>query len=149
MGLVPITVGHGDIYTGLDRNLLDGLALKHATFINLSLPEVCKYVVGPGYWGKYSTVSIFNEGRFAALPQHLQNLIINTQKKEERQIKTMELSLLEGQWKTLREKGVRHIKWSPEDSKSFLETVDQAAWKIHGKRLAPGMAEKVKKMMGY
>jgi len=149
VGLVPITVGHGDIYTGLERNLLDGLAIKHATFINLSLPEVCKYVVGPGYWGKLSMATVLNEGKFAGLPKHLQDLILNTQEEKERQIKEMEISLLEGQWKTLREKGVKHIKWSPEDSKAFLETVDRAGWKVLGKKLPPGMEAKLKKMMGY
>ncbi|MBW2036950.1 MAG: TRAP transporter substrate-binding protein DctP [Deltaproteobacteria bacterium] len=150
VGLVPITVGHGDIYTGLERNLLDGLATKHATFINLSLFEVCKYVVGPSYWGSgYGSVTILNEGTFAGLPKNLQDLILNTQEKKEPQMKEMELSLLEGQWKTLREKGVKHIKWSPEDSKAFLEEIDQAAWKVHGKRLPPGMEDKLKKMMGY
>ncbi|MBW2036951.1 MAG: TRAP transporter substrate-binding protein DctP [Deltaproteobacteria bacterium] len=149
VGLVPITVGHGDIYTGLERNLLDGLALKHATFINLSLFEVCKYVVGPGYWGKYSTATIINEGKFGALPKHLQDLILNTQEKKEHQVKELELSLLEGQWKTLREKGVKHIKWPPEDSKAFLEVVDRAGWKVLGSKLPPGMADKLKKMMGY
>jgi len=149
VGLVPITVGHGDIYTGLERNLLDGLAIKHATFINLSLPEVCKYVVGPGYWGRFSTVSVLNEGKFAGLPKHLQDLIMNTQEKKERQMKEMELSMLEGQWNTLREKGVKHTQWSPEDSKAFLEEIDRAAWKVHGKRLPPGMEDKVKKMMGF
>ncbi len=149
VGLIPTTVGHGDIYTGLDRNLLDGLPLKHATFINLSLPEVCKYVVGPGYWGKYSTVTLLNEDKFAALPKHLQDLILDTQEKIEPQIKELELSLLKEQWETLQAKGVKHVKWSPEDSQSFLETVDRSAWKINGKKLPPGMEKKLKTMMGY
>ena len=149
VGLVPVTVGHGDIYTGLERNLLDGLAIKHVSFINLSLPEVCKYVVGPGYWGGFSSAPIFNEDKFSRLPKHLQDLIINTQKEKERQMKEMGDSMLEEQWKELQEKGVKHIKWSSEDSKAFLETVDQAAWKIHGNKLAPGMEEKIKTMMGY
>ena len=149
VGLVPITVGHGDIYTGLERNLLDGVAIKHATFINLSLPEVCKYVIGPGYWGKFSTATIINEDKFAGLPKHLQTLILNTQAKEEQQIKKMEITSLANQWKILQKKGVKHIQWSSEDSRAFLETVDQAAWKIHGNKLAPGMEKKIKTMMGY
>ena len=44
---------------------------------------------------------------------------------------------------------MKHIEWSPQDTKAFLDKIDEVAWEVHGKKLPPGMPDKMKKMMGF
>ena len=149
IGLVPITASIPDIYAGLERNLFEGLAIKHTSFINFSLFEVCKYVIGPGFWPNYSIATIMNEKKFNQLPKHLQKLLLDVEEQEEPAMKKMMDSEEGKQWKKLGQEGVKHIKWSAEVSKMFLEKIDQITLEARGKRLPPGMVEKMKGMMGF
>ena len=149
IGLTPITAAHSDVYTGLERNLFDGLATKPGTFVELCLYEVCKFVIGPGFWPDYSTVTIMNEAKFGQLPKHLQGLMMGAMEKGEPAMKALCAPDIEQQWKTMKEKGMKHIEWSPEVSKKFLDHIDALTWEIRVKKLPEGMAEKLKKMMGY
>ncbi len=149
IGLVSITASHSDVYTGLERNLFDGLATKPSTFIDLALYEVCKFVIGPGFWPEYGTVTIMNEAKFAQLPKHLQDLMLGAMEKGEPAMKALCAPDIEQQWKTMKEKGMKHIEWSPEVSKKFLDRIDALTWEVRAKKLPEGTAEKMKKMMGY
>jgi len=49
--------------------------------IQLNLYEVCKYVIGPGFWPYAGNSILLNEKKFSSLPQNLQRLILESQKK--------------------------------------------------------------------
>jgi TRAP-type C4-dicarboxylate transport system substrate-binding protein len=149
IGLIPISARLSDIYSGLDRNLFVGLATKHSSFIHFSLYEVCKYVIGPGFWPYYSVATIMNESKFDQLPKHLQELILGAEEKLEQRIIELTSPLIDKLWKKLEQEGVKRVQWSAEDSKMYLDKIDQITWEIRGKKLPPGMADKMKKMMGY
>ena len=115
-GITPITAAMSDIYSGLERNLFDGLAIKHNSFIALSLYEVCKYVIGPGFWPNFSAVTIMNEAKFGGLPKHLQSLIVDTEEKAEPLMKQVQAPIIDQHWAILKKNGVKHIEWSPQDT---------------------------------
>ncbi|MBW1804589.1 MAG: TRAP transporter substrate-binding protein DctP [Deltaproteobacteria bacterium] len=148
-GIIPVTAGHSEIYTGLERNLFDGLAIKHMSFIRLNLQEVCKYVIGPGFWPRSSTVILMNEKKFQSLPKHLQDLIVDSQKKAERpMIEEIQRENIAKEWQLLKKHGVTHVKWSPEDTKFFLDKVDKVTLKARSKKIPAEELPKIMKMMG-
>lgn len=149
VGIIPITARHSDIYPGLERGLFEGLATKLGTFLELSLFEVCKYVIGPDFWPNYSTGSIMNEAKYQSLPKHLQQVIQDAELKTEAEVGNVMRPLVEGWWTTAKEKGMSRINWSDADTKKFLDTMDQLTWEARGKKLPPGMADKMKGMMGF
>lgn len=149
-GIIPVTAGHSEIYTGLERNLFDGLAIKHMSFIRLNLPEVCKYVIGPGFWPRSSTVILMNEKKFSSLPKHLQDLILESQKKAERpMIEEIQRANVAEEWRLLEKHGVSHVKWSPEDTKFFLDKVDKVTLEARSKKIPADELPKIMKMMGH
>ncbi len=149
IGLIPISARHSEVYSGLERNLFEGLATKPGSFIDLSLYEVCKYVIGPGFWPNYSSVTIMNQAKFNQLPKHLKELMTGAMEKGEPAMKALCEPDIEQQWNTMKEKGMKHIEWSPEVTKNFLDKIDELTWEVRAKKLPTGMAEKLKKMMGY
>ena len=149
VGLVPVTAAAGEIYTGLERNLFEGLTINHTQFIHYNLYEVAKYFIGPEIWPRGSAAVVMNLAKFKSLPKHLQDVIIDVVKKIEPLIDDIHEEIVSQQTKKLAGHGVKHIKWSPEDSKSFQDTVNKAAWKKWSKGMTPEKLSKIKKMMGY
>ena len=149
IGLVGVTVEHADLYTGLERGLFVGLYTKLGTFLELSLNEVCKYIVGPGFWPDYSTVTIMNEGRYESLPKHLQDVIQDAAIKTEQQIPGIMGPTIKGWNDDADKRGMKRIAWSPEDTKRYLDKIDELSWEGRVAKLPPGMADRMKKMMGF
>ena len=149
LGLKPITAAHSEIYSGLERNVFDGLGTNDNSFVSLHLYEVCKYIVGPSFFRHTTASIIMNPRKFNSLPKHLQELVLDSMKKAEPLIKEKENEIEANNWKAMEANGMKHIKWSPEDNKTFMDIVTQVTWKVEGKKLKPGMVDKMKKMMGY
>jgi len=148
-GLIPVTAAGGEVYTGLERGLFEGLSMNHTQVLHYNLYEICKYVIGPGFWPRGSAAVIMNQGKFDGLPKHLQDVIVNAIEKAEPLIDDIQKEVMSGQWKTLQGHGVSHVQWSQEDSKYFLGKVNEAAWDKLAKGLTPDMIADIKKMMGY
>lgn len=51
LGASPVAVGFGEIYTSLDRGIIDGATLPMTAFAAIKLHEVCKYVVDLPLYG--------------------------------------------------------------------------------------------------
>jgi len=149
LGLTPVTTGHAEIYTGLERNLFEGFATKLQTVTQLHLYEVCKYIIGPDFWPNSSVVTVMNEKKFEGLPSHLQTLILDSQKKSERPMMALREEIHAKTWKILMDNGMEHIKWSEEDSKAFLDKINEVTFQARAKRIPPADLVKIKKMMGY
>ena len=149
LGIVGITVEHADLYSGLERGLFVGLYTKLGTFLELSLDEVCKNIVGPGFWPDYSTVTIMNERRYESLPKHLQDVIQNAELRTEQELPGIMAPIIKGWNDDADKKGMKRIAWSPEDTKWYLDKIDELSWEARVAKLPPGMADKMKKMMGF
>ncbi len=148
-GIKPVTASHSDIYPGLERKVFDGMAFTHTNVINLRLYEVCKYIIGPGFYHHGFAPIIMNLAKFKSLSPHLQKVITDSMEKAEPLMKVKKNARIEETWKTLESNGMKHITWSPEENKVFLDKVNRVTWEVAGKKLKPGKLEKMKKMMGY
>ena len=149
LGVKPITASHSEIYPGLERNLFDGLAINHNNFINLRLYEVCKYVVGPDFYTHGAGPIIMNLAKFNNLPKHLQKVILDSMEKAEPMVKDKREELNGENWKILEANGMKHIQWSTEENRAFLDLVNRVTWEVTGKKLKPAKLQNMKKMMGY
>lgn len=149
IGLTPITSAHSEIYPGLERSMFDGLAINHTNFINLNLYEVCKYVIGPGFYPRGAAAVIMNLDKFEGLPDELQEVIINSMEKAEPIIRKMDKDIEKVNWETLESKGVKHIEWSAEENEIFLNKVIEVTWEVEGKKFDPDVLKEIKKMTGF
>jgi TRAP-type C4-dicarboxylate transport system substrate-binding protein len=148
-GMIPITTSQSDMYTGLERNLFVGVANKHDGFIQNNLFEVCKFVIGPGFWPYSGNVILMNEKRFSGLPKRLQGIILRAQEEAEPVMKDIQEKLNIEAWGILKKNGVTHVEWSREDAASFLDKINEITWLARTKNMPPDVAARVKKMMGY
>jgi TRAP-type C4-dicarboxylate transport system substrate-binding protein len=149
LGIKPITSAHSEIYSGLERNMFDGLAINHTNFINLHLYEVCKYIVGPGFYSHGAASVIMNLGKFKGLPDQLQEVIVSSIEKAEPMIRKLDEDIERSNSEILESKGMKHIEWSANDNRLFLDRVVEVTWKVGGKKMKPEEVQKIKAMTGY
>jgi TRAP-type C4-dicarboxylate transport system substrate-binding protein len=149
MGIIGITARHSDLYSGLERGLFEGLYTKLGTYLELSLNEVAKYIVGPGFWLNYSTVTIMNEAKYQSLPKHLQDVIQDAELKTEQQLRGIMGPVIKGWNDDAYKKGMIRICWTPEDTEWYLDEIDRLSWEGRVSKLPAGMGDKMKGLMGY
>jgi hypothetical protein len=79
----------------------------------------------------------------------LQALILETQEKLEKPMIALQKEIRAKLWKEMMDNGMEHIEWSPEDSKAFLDKIDEITFRERSKRIPTADHARIKKMMGY
>lgn len=82
LGAEPIGMPPTDIYTAIERGVVDGYIQPPAVIRDLGLVPVTKYMVNPGFYQPVMTVLI-NKDVWDKIPAHLQTLLTETMKQAE------------------------------------------------------------------
>ena len=78
LGIKPVTMPISDVYSGLDRGIIEGFMLGPTPVNDLKLHEVVKYVIKHGFYTN-RTGFLMNLDRWNGLPKHLQDVMIQAQ----------------------------------------------------------------------
>jgi len=78
LGTVPTTVAISEIYSALERGLVDGYALSFVMASNASLYEVVPYFIDHTFYEAGNVLAIMNLDKWNSLPEHLQDLMLDT-----------------------------------------------------------------------
>jgi TRAP-type C4-dicarboxylate transport system substrate-binding protein len=146
MGVQPLQVRRGEIYTALERGVADGYANINSELFEASWIEVAKYRIGPGFYTP--NIAIFmNLDSF--------NKLSDTQK----QILHAAALYVEGgpSWamqqaeeaavqRAVADHGFEVISFSPEDTAQFLKLAYDSTWAQIAER-APDFAARVKPLL--
>jgi len=127
LGIESINMPMGDIYSAMERGLVDGYATVWPTIRARALPEVTKYWIEPPYWAS-ACVLIANLDKWNQIPNHLQDLMVNCMIEAEYWITEQSAKTLESELQAWREAGMEPITFSPEDAKWFLDLSQDVGW---------------------
>lgn len=146
LGIKPVTMPIADVYSGLDRGIIEGYMLGPSPTEDLKLYEVIKYVIKHGFYANRSGF-LMNLDSYNRLPKHLQDLINQVQIDLDRPIVDTYNKVLAKAWDDLMEKGITPIEFSPADEQRFLDLAYETGWKGASKNMAPENREKIEKML--
>lgn len=151
LGGAPISMAPGEIFTGLERKVVDGFGWTYTGIDTLGLHEVSKYVIDHPFYS-LDTVILVNKGVWDKLPPDIQKALEEVaQETERRQLAYMQASLKKEDEK-LRKLGLELIKFSPADAERYVRTAYDAGWKDFAEKNAatikanPGLLEKLQKL---
>ncbi|MCL5959246.1 MAG: TRAP transporter substrate-binding protein DctP, partial [Chloroflexi bacterium] len=108
LGAQPITTDPGEVYTALERNVVDGYGWPVAKISDFGWQEVTKYAVNPPFY-EVDVVAIMNLDSWKKLSQSQQGEIIEGWKKVERDLEPWIKSEIDNETKFIQEKGVKII----------------------------------------
>ena len=116
LGASVITIPGGELYTALERGVLDGTDMSCPSFDKgLGLYEVCKYCVFPGVHQTSGALeTLVNKDKWNALPPDLQQIVIAALR--ESTFRTMTKTIMDDAEAVefFKQKGVNIVKLSPE-----------------------------------
>ncbi len=144
LGAAPVTLPPSEIYTSMERGVVDGFMWPNVGMTSFGLQEVTKYVVEPGVF-QMEPATMINMDKWKKIPKDMQELIMEVMRDME-YIATMRNELIVRKEDRIRkEAGMKTIQLPPEEAKKFVKICYDKTWEyVTG--MAPEYAPKLRKL---
>ena len=144
LGASPIMMPPPELYTALQRKVVDGYMWLELGPVSFGWHEVTKYMIEPTVFRGEATVAV-NLDKFNRLPDDLKALLRTTMADMEVVGDKIMEEMVSEEKKAMLDAGVQQISLPPEDAKKFTTTSKEVTWKLVEKR-APDYAPKFKQL---
>ena len=143
-----VRVASPEVYSALQRGLIDVRPAPMATIVDGKLYEVLKYWVGPGFFKAQNTVLAMNLKKFNSLPADLQKVLVDALAETEKGLIELKTKEFDAAWQVAKKSGMVRIDWPKDVSESFFNDVMQKSWERVEKSLGKELIDKMRPMMG-
>lgn len=143
LGSQPVTTAPGEVYTALERNVVDGYGWPRIWITDFGWQEITKYAVMPTFF-KVDSFLAMNLDAWNKLPKAEQDLLMEAVKKTERDVAAYVNQETEKEEKLLQDKGIKIVTLS--DANAYRQLAYDATWKVVLAQ-APDMGPKLKEAM--
>ena len=112
LGAVPVTIPGSEIYTALERGIIDGYAWSALGNVQMGWVDVCKYILEPRIY-QMNIEALINLKKWEALPEHLKKIVMDAMIENENRYSTIMAEIAEKEFAEMQKKGMKVIKFSP------------------------------------
>jgi TRAP-type C4-dicarboxylate transport system substrate-binding protein len=148
LGMIPVTVQFGETYTALQRGVVDGFGWPTMGPREWGWLEFVKNVIDIPFYSRQNTFILLNLDTWNKLSKEIQNKLIDITVKYEPEMRAYFEKEIEKEKKEQEKIGIKRIKLSPEDTKKYTDTANDAFWEDLEKKV-PDEVKVLKKLMGY
>jgi TRAP-type C4-dicarboxylate transport system substrate-binding protein len=134
LGGVPIAVPPPDIYTALERGVIDGFVWPQGLIKEWGWHEVIKYIIAKPTFYQAINQILINLDTWNKLPKHLQELLEQTVEQAQHYSKVRGQQRLDNEWKEFRGRGIQFISLSPGEAKKYRDAAYDSLWGVVNKR---------------
>ncbi len=144
LGGVPVLMSSSEVYSGLDRGVLDGAAWGLNGVQDLGWYEVAGYFSKPTFGQTYTYV-LMNLDAFGGLTEAEQTTLL--EQGEELEVTNAELldGLAVEEWEALKELGMQETQFAPEDAEQLDALVNEGIWAL-GMEKSPETVGEMRKL---
>lgn len=146
VGAAPIGMGISEIYTGLERGLVN--AAPYPLFVyDLGLQDVTKYVLGDAFWTAHTTATFINLKKYESLGPAKQKILMDSQIAIEGEMAGVVADLKAKETAKLEKAGMVFTHLSPEEAKKWRRLAIDTHYVMLEPKLGPEMTAKIKAMI--
>lgn len=145
MGADPEVIPPPDVYTALERGVVDGYVWVAGLIQDWGWNEVTKYIVQPSFYEAINIVLI-NHDTWQDLPKHLQKLLIKSQEQAEHYAVNRGQEKIDKEFAALQKQGLEFINLPEAEAQKLRETAYSALWDQVIQK-APKNGPKLKKLI--
>jgi TRAP-type C4-dicarboxylate transport system substrate-binding protein len=127
LGGNPVVIPPTEVYTGLQRGVVDGYCWPSMGIRDWGWEKVTKYVVDPGFYRVPNPVLV-NLKTWNKLPKKLRDLLTEAAVEAEKKAMAYFEDLAEKDRPILLELGIKVIDLSPSEKEKFLKAAYEPAW---------------------
>jgi len=128
VGANPVMMAPGDIYTGLERGVVDGFVWPAAQISEWGWEKVTKYVIEPPTPYQAIDVVLVNLDVWKKLPTHLQDLLIYSAKEDEFRTIVRALEYIPRENARLQKMGIQFLTLPEAEAKKMADAANSALW---------------------
>lgn len=147
LGMIPVTVKFGETYTALERGLVDGFGWSTLGPADWGWLKHCKYIIDVPFYTRQNTLILMNLDVWNSLDKKIQDKITDITIKFEPEMVAYFKQALAKEWKRYDEMGIKRIKFSPQDTKIFLDAAYGSMWEDLENKV-PDLVPTLKKLTG-
>lgn len=129
LGGTPVLMSGGDVYSSLDRGVIDGAAWGLNGVEDFGWNEVAGYFTKPTF-GQTYTYLFMNLTAFNALDEAEQSLLLEQGRALENETAAILDELAQQEWASLKEKGMQETYFQPADAERLDALVNEGIWQL-------------------
>ena len=145
LGASPVTIPPTEIYTSMERGVVDGFMWPRSGMISWGLQEVTKYVVEPGVF-QMEPATMINMNKWKQIPKDLQDIIQEAVEEVEYIGSMRNMMIVQNEDVIRKAAGMEYIQLSPEEAKKFRQICYDKTWEYVLER-TPDYGPKLRKLM--
>jgi TRAP-type C4-dicarboxylate transport system substrate-binding protein len=145
LGGSPIIIAPPELYSALEKGVVDAYGWPQIGHIERKFHEIVKYHTDHPYY-KVAVRLLMNFDTWKKLPPHLQKVVTDVMPRVEKQAVAHYAEIVKKEREDLIKNGVKFITWSPADVKKFYEVARKAGGE-EAVRLSPDHAPELLKMI--
>jgi TRAP-type C4-dicarboxylate transport system substrate-binding protein len=128
LGMTSNFVRFADLYTALERGMIDTIPLTLDTMLQYGLAEMKGLMTVDHPFYLSNNVTLINLDKWKTLPKHLKDLILKAQLEFEPQNEKVEAAFANRYKQKFMDAGIKFIQFSPSDAKRFVDLAYSAQW---------------------
>ena len=132
MSATPVAISPGDVYTGLQRGVVDGIAWPKGSVTKYGWEKFLKYKITPNFYGA-TFLTIVNKNKWASLTQAERDFLTKIAKEYEVRSNEVVAANLAADEAKLAKAGVKDVVLDGEYGKAYLKTIYGAKWAVNDK----------------
>ena len=113
--------------------------------MRMGWPEVCRYIIDPRIY-QMNIEALINLDTWRKLPERFQRLMTDCMIENEKRYLAIMTELAEKEYHDMQEKGMKLIRFSPQETRWYVELAYQAGWDEVVKQ-NPELGPKLKRML--
>ncbi len=142
-----VRVASPEVYSALQRGLIDVRPAPMATVVDGKLYEVLKYWVGPGFFTAQNTVLCVNLKKFNGLPADLQKVLVDAAAETEKGLVSLKKKEFDDAWQVAKKNGMVRIDWPKDVNDGFFNDVMAKSWARVEKSVGKELVDKMRPLM--
>lgn len=147
LGIIPVTVKFGETFTALERGMVDGFGWATLGPADWGWLKNCKYIIEIPFYTRQNTLILMNLDVWNGFDKQVQDKLMEITIKFEPDMVAYFKEKIAEEWKRYDEMGIKRIKFSPEDTKKFLDAAYGAEWEDLTKKV-PDLVPTLRKLTG-
>lgn len=128
IGAMPQVIPPPDVYTALERGVVDGFIWPAGLITDWGWHEVVEYMVRPAFYEAINVVLV-NQDTWEKLPQHLQELMIEAEIEAEEYTLQRAREQIRKEHQILKQAGLRFIDLPDQEAETLKGAAYDALWK--------------------
>ena len=146
LGITPVTVAIPDVYSALERGIVDGFGQPIAVAHGMGWTDITKNLIDHMFYNQNGQILV-NLDVWNSIPKHLQDIMLEAAAEQEYLTTDYIEEVIKDMRQEMQAMGVQFIKFSPADAKYFIDLAYSTSWEVAKEKVSPEMYARLQQLL--